>query len=656
MPAPIGSVYASVGLDTTRYQQGVRRVGAANKAIARSMFRARQEMRRIQRSIRNVGRAFSRARGSMVAVGVAAAGLGVAFSRIRSVLSDTAQIDILAERFRLSHETIQALSLAAKDLDLDFNAVVKSVGKLEIELGNFNIEYGTLYSQFKQNNFVRFLATEVDDLGERYDLVLARGRELLSLGDSAQAAALFGAAFGARQGLIQLQIAYQGGVPRYTQELRDRVGQVTPEQAREARALDDEILRITETMRVAIQRVVVDNGDALVALAAEFAAILPGLVKAVIDLAPALKFLAVVVEGIAAGVDNLRMAWENFRNIFSNEETGTTAIDVYQGNLNIPNSDTYSNQLQLQAFYAETYGDTLSGVSEETIKAVGSLDTLKDALALIASRGDETLEALPSQTLTPFTEPRTRTVGPVTLTERQYQQWLSRQPGEEERLDQLRERGAGPVSFSPEDAMLDEQARQALEIAAAEREISEEKSKQIMQQIELEGLTTRIGQTVSQNLREAIATGDAWGAVEGILAGVVDALVEAAIQTLIINKLVEGLGGLNLFGGGGEGGGGAEARAFGGRVSSRTPYLVGERGRELFVPDASGTIVPNSALRSTQPSFIVENRGSPKRVEAQGSTFDDKGYIRTVILNDLDDPDSQLNQRLNAGSTIASAF
>ncbi len=38
------------------------------------------------------------------------------------------------------------------------------------------------------------------------------------------------------------------------------------------------------------------------------------------------------------------------------------------------------------------------------------------------------------------------------------------------------------------------------------------------------------------------------------------------------------------------------ARALGGPVSSNTPYMVGERGPELFVPNGSGSIVPNNKL------------------------------------------------------------
>jgi tape measure domain-containing protein len=43
-----------------------------------------------------------------------------------------------------------------------------------------------------------------------------------------------------------------------------------------------------------------------------------------------------------------------------------------------------------------------------------------------------------------------------------------------------------------------------------------------------------------------------------------------------------------------------ELKAKGGSVSSQTPYIVGERGAELFVPRTSGTIVPNDKLGASQ--------------------------------------------------------
>jgi hypothetical protein len=43
---------------------------------------------------------------------------------------------------------------------------------------------------------------------------------------------------------------------------------------------------------------------------------------------------------------------------------------------------------------------------------------------------------------------------------------------------------------------------------------------------------------------------------------------------------------------------GFAGRANGGPVASNTPYMVGEQGPELFVPNAGGSIVNNNDLRS----------------------------------------------------------
>jgi tape measure domain-containing protein len=48
-------------------------------------------------------------------------------------------------------------------------------------------------------------------------------------------------------------------------------------------------------------------------------------------------------------------------------------------------------------------------------------------------------------------------------------------------------------------------------------------------------------------------------------------------------------------------------RATGGPVSGNTPYIVGERGPELFVPGSSGTIVPNHELGGGGDVSVVQN-------------------------------------------------
>ena len=65
-------------------------------------------------------------------------------------------------------------------------------------------------------------------------------------------------------------------------------------------------------------------------------------------------------------------------------------------------------------------------------------------------------------------------------------------------------------------------------------------------------------------------------------------------------------------------------RQDGGPVEQGRPYIVGESGQEVFVPDQPGVIVPNNALQggsgggagSTQsslPSWVVPQRGTPQR-------------------------------------------
>jgi len=65
-------------------------------------------------------------------------------------------------------------------------------------------------------------------------------------------------------------------------------------------------------------------------------------------------------------------------------------------------------------------------------------------------------------------------------------------------------------------------------------------------------------------------------------------------------------------------------RAFGGSVAGNTPYMVGERGPELFVPGGNGTIIPNGNMRGgggggSPINISVDARGSndPAAVRAQ---------------------------------------
>ena len=63
------------------------------------------------------------------------------------------------------------------------------------------------------------------------------------------------------------------------------------------------------------------------------------------------------------------------------------------------------------------------------------------------------------------------------------------------------------------------------------------------------------------------------------------------------------------------------ARAGGGPVSAGMPYLVGERGPELFVPGASGNIVPNSRLGAGSTINITVTSADPNEVVRALQTY-----------------------------------
>ena len=80
----------------------------------------------------------------------------------------------------------------------------------------------------------------------------------------------------------------------------------------------------------------------------------------------------------------------------------------------------------------------------------------------------------------------------------------------------------------------------------------------------------------------------------------------ALAQPGILPGISGGLGGVPSYGG---------PRARGGAVSAGRPYLVGERGPELFMPGAQGNIVPNNAMGGANIVVNVDAKGT----QAQGN-------------------------------------
>lgn len=100
-------------------------------------------------------------------------------------------------------------------------------------------------------------------------------------------------------------------------------------------------------------------------------------------------------------------------------------------------------------------------------------------------------------------------------------------------------------------------------------------------------------------------------AMKGIIGAVIDELFRLYVVKQIVGIVTSAVG---L----------PPPKAFGGAVTGNQPYMVGERGPELFVPGGNGTIIPNGNMRGgngggSSFNISVDARGSndPAAVRAQ---------------------------------------
>jgi tape measure domain-containing protein len=108
--------------------------------------------------------------------------------------------------------------------------------------------------------------------------------------------------------------------------------------------------------------------------------------------------------------------------------------------------------------------------------------------------------------------------------------------------------------------------------------------------------TSDLGRTFQSAFEDAIVGGNKF---RDVLQGLLQDLLRIAVRRSISEPLGNWFG--SLFDGG------LTGKASGGFVGAGTPYMVGEKGRELFVPDQNGTIIPNHKLQSAGGVSIVQD-------------------------------------------------
>lgn len=151
--------------------------------------------------------------------------------------------------------------------------------------------------------------------------------------------------------------------------------------------------------------------------------------------------------------------------------------------------------------------------------------------------------------------------------------------------------------------LTDEQLKRLREILMTTEQIKNESSKN-------EEILDRTASSVASAFSSAIdAVTDRTKTLGEALGGIGRQLLATIGNMLIMYGIAQALGALGGGANNPQGifsflarGFGFQGRAGGGAVSGRQPYLVGERGPELFVPGTGGSVVPTSDLRSAMGS------------------------------------------------------
>lgn len=134
-----------------------------------------------------------------------------------------------------------------------------------------------------------------------------------------------------------------------------------------------------------------------------------------------------------------------------------------------------------------------------------------------------------------------------------------------------------------------------------------------------------LGETIASGFTEGIFSGQNFSQImRGIATDIAKVIIKQTFLNAIMGAMGGGLGaGVGkLFGG---------FFADGGRPDIGKASIVGERGPELFIPDAAGTIVPNSALATSGSSRGGDNYTFQYTFESGVTRQEIAGLIPSIV-------------------------
>jgi tape measure domain-containing protein len=188
------------------------------------------------------------------------------------------------------------------------------------------------------------------------------------------------------------------------------------------------------------------------------------------------------------------------------------------------------------------------------------------------------------------------------------------------------------------------------------------------QQLDLtNSITDTLGRGMTSAFDSLIQGSENWGAslrkiASGVLIDIANQLLRIFVIEQAINAIKGVISSLSPFSAAtplGAGGGtvgrfgtlgpnfGIPQRAKGGPVSARSPYIVGERGPELFVPGRSGTIVANDKMGGSTINVVVNVDAKESSVEGDEQGANQLGRIISAAVQ------SELIKQQRPGGVLA---
>ena len=184
----------------------------------------------------------------------------------------------------------------------------------------------------------------------------------------------------------------------------------------------------------------------------------------------------------------------------------------------------------------------------------------------------------------------------------------------------------------------DTQLAQMEQLITLSEEYVELIGKRKRQESDLQIIARKAGEIISSSFEDAIFSGQKLGQ---ILRSLAQDLVRMVFNQMVTQKLALGITGFLS---------GLGMKAGGGPVTGGTPYIVGERGPELFVPSATGSIIPNNRLGSGGGG------GSSVNVTYNISSGVNKAELMPILENERKRLKAEIPDMVRRGGAYRAAF